>query len=116
MSLFEHHIFVCLNERDVADPRGCCKARGSESLIETFRIQVKEAGLKATVRVNKAGCLDQCSFGPTIVIYPEAVWYAHVSAADVPEILTAMRSGRVVDRLLHPKLKPDPKAKDDVRF
>ena len=32
-----------------------------------------------TVRANKAGCLDQCEHGPTVVVYPEAVWYGHVT-------------------------------------
>jgi len=44
-------------------------------------------GLKTSVRANRAGCLDQCEHGPTVVVYPEAVWYGSVTAADVPEIV-----------------------------
>ncbi len=31
--------------------------------------------LATSVRINKSLCLDQCEHGPTIVVYPEAVWY-----------------------------------------
>ncbi|MDQ3013587.1 MAG: (2Fe-2S) ferredoxin domain-containing protein, partial [Acidobacteriota bacterium] len=31
--------------------------------------------------------LDQCEHGPTVVIYPEAVWYGGVQAEDVAEII-----------------------------
>ena len=30
----------------------------------------------ARVRVNTSGCLDRCELGPTVVIYPEGVWYS----------------------------------------
>jgi hypothetical protein len=39
--------------------------------------------LKGRVRANAAGCLDQCEHGPTVVIYPEAVWYGGVAPEDV---------------------------------
>ena len=41
-----------------------------------------------------------CFEGPTIVVYPEAVWYVGVTAADVPEIVEQhMSGGRPVERL-----------------
>jgi NADH:ubiquinone oxidoreductase subunit E len=35
---------------------------------------VVQAGLKGRVRVNHAGCLDQCGFGPMMVVYPDNVY------------------------------------------
>ena len=105
MSLFEHHIFVCINERDSSDARGCCAARDSKSVLEAFRVEVHARGLKGKIRVNKAGCLDQCANGPSVVIYPEGTWYAKLCADDVPEILDALEKRDRVDRLLHSKLK-----------
>lgn len=54
-------------------------------------------------RVNTAGCLDRCELGPTIVIYPEAVWYACKTIEDAEEILQehVIKGGRV-SRLLLP--------------
>jgi len=107
VSLFEHHIFICLNERDPSDPRGCCAAKGSEQLLDAFRKEVHGRGLKGKVRVNKAGCLDQCAHGPSVVIYPEAVWYAHVQPSDVPELVDSMLKNEPVPRLLHPKSRKE---------
>ena len=39
------------------------------------------------VRANSAGCLDQCEAGPTLVIYPQAIWYGNVQEEDVPRIV-----------------------------
>ncbi len=107
MSIFKHHIFVCQNERESSDPRGCCVARGSHEVLEAFKAELKSRGLKGEVRANKAGCLDQCAFGPSVVIYPEGTWYAHVKPSDVPEIVTSMLEGKRINRLLHPKQKRD---------
>jgi (2Fe-2S) ferredoxin len=66
-----------------------------------FKDKVKDAGLKATVRANKAGCLDQCEHGPTVVVYPEAVWYGFVKPEDVDAIVSEhLVDGRPVERLM----------------
>jgi (2Fe-2S) ferredoxin len=60
----------------------------------------KAAGLGETVRINKAGCLDQCEHGPTIVVYPDAVWYGHVQLEDLAAIVEEhLVGGRPVERL-----------------
>jgi (2Fe-2S) ferredoxin len=62
-----------------------------------------ERGIRETVRANKAGCLDQCEIGPTVVVYPEAVWYGHVTPADVDEIIEShIIGGQPVERLIIP--------------
>lgn len=87
MSRYTKHIFVCQNERPADHPRGCCKLKGSEELLERLKSAVKARGVQATVRVNKAGCLDACEFGASIVVYPDGVWYGGVTVADVDEIV-----------------------------
>jgi (2Fe-2S) ferredoxin len=103
MARFRQHIFVCENERDGSDPRGCCSAKGSVELREALKKECNRRGLKGVVRVNKAGCLDQCHVGPVVVVYPEQTWYGGVSMADVPRIVDALESGTVV----HPLVVPD---------
>ena len=52
------------------------------------------------VRINKAGCLDRCSMGPVLVIYPEAVWYTWVDREDLDEIIERhLVAGKQVARL-----------------
>ena len=62
------------------------------------------------MRANAAGCLDACAYGPSVVVYPEGVWYGHVRVEDVPEIVERhLIGGEPVERLLVPELngKPD---------
>ena len=64
--------------------------------------RVKELGCAGPgkIRVNNAGCLDRCSLGPVLVVYPEGVWYSYVDKADLDEIIDEhLVAGRVVERL-----------------
>lgn len=88
MAKFEQHIFICTNQRPPENPRGCCDPQGLGTLQLLFKQELAARGLKSSVRANRAGCLDQCEHGPTVVVYPEAVWYGRVSSAeDVREIV-----------------------------
>ena len=98
----EHHIFVCQNERAADNPRGCCHARGSKDVLDCFKSTVKERGIRARVEFDGSTCLDTCAWGPTVVIYPDNIWYGKVTPADVPAILDAIDAGTVVERLLVP--------------
>jgi (2Fe-2S) ferredoxin len=67
-----------------------------------LRKEISERGLKQQIRINKSGCFDQCGHGPLIVVYPESVWYAHVTVDDVKEIVEShLIGGQPVQRLLY---------------
>jgi (2Fe-2S) ferredoxin len=100
MPHFTHHIFVCTNQRPPDDPKGSCGEKGSEELRAFLKSELKRLGVKGTVRVNAAGCLDQCHRGPTVVIYPEGVWYQVKTKEDAAEILERhILKGEIVERL-----------------
>jgi (2Fe-2S) ferredoxin len=106
MPLYEHHVFVCENRRADDDARGCCAARGGGEVRAALKRAAKQAGLSGRVRVNAAGCLDQCEHGPTVVVYPEAVWYGRVTLDDVDEIVREhLLGGRPVERLRLPHMR-----------
>lgn len=84
---FERHIFICGNYRIPGHPRGCCDPEREAALQKRFKKRLAELGLRATVRANQAGCLDQCEHGPNVVVYPDGVWYGGVTLADVDEII-----------------------------
>jgi (2Fe-2S) ferredoxin len=97
---FERHIFICCNQRALEDPRGSCNPGGDDWLQKAFKKALAERGLHRRIRANRAGCLDQCEHGPTVVVYPEAVWYGFVTVADVDEIIDAhIVGGAPVERL-----------------
>lgn len=103
MSRFQCHVFICTNRRKDDDPRGCCAAKGSEEILDALKAAAHKAGLKGRVRVNKAGCLDACEHGVSAVMYPQGVWYSHLTLADVDELVQrSLVAGEVIERLRAP--------------
>jgi (2Fe-2S) ferredoxin len=97
---FEHHVFVCHNTRPADAPRPSCTTDGKSELFTQLQQLSKAAGLGGKIRINKSGCLDQCEHGPTVVVYPEGVWYGHVQPADAAEIVEQhLVGGKPVERL-----------------
>lgn len=97
---FRHHVFVCENRRPDSDPRGSCGAKGSGAIRAALKEEIARRGLKKLVRANSAGCLDACAEGPSMVVYPDGVWYGHVRVEDVPEIVEShLVNGVPVTRL-----------------
>ena len=98
---FEAHIFVCCNRRPEGHKRGSCAEKGSEALRDYMKARAKELGL-AGVRVNMAGCLDRCEQGPSVVIYPEGVWYKIRTREDVDAVLEqhVLNGGRVAELIM----------------
>ena len=102
MPAFTHHIFVCGNQRSCDHPRGCCDPDGNNELRNELKAAAKAKGLGPLVRVNSAGCLEQCELGPTLVIYPQEVWYGGVKKSDIPRIVDSLANGTVLDDLRIP--------------
>ncbi len=47
--------------------------RGAGDLRKLFKAEIERQGLSGVVRANRAGCLDACELGPSVVVYPEAI-------------------------------------------
>lgn len=97
---YQRHLFFCTNLRD--DGRAACGDRDAQRLRDYAKDRVKALGLAIPggVRVNSAGCLGRCAQGPTLVVYPEGVWYTYRSEQDLDEIIEEhLLHGREVDRL-----------------
>lgn len=101
MSGYAHHVFVCTNERAPENRRGDCVRRGALEVLAAFKDAVKAGGFPGTVRAQKAGCLDNCEYGATVVVYPDGIWYGRVTPDDVPEIVQQhLKEGKPVERLM----------------
>ncbi len=101
---FDRHVFVCTNERADGHPRGSCARKGSVELRSYMKTRAKELGLEG-IRINAAGCLDRCELGPTVVIYPEGVWYSCKTKEDFEEVLVNHVQNGV--RVPHLMLQPE---------
>lgn len=107
---YRRHVFCCVNERAADHPRGCCKAKGSQALRDYMKNRAKELGVKR-VRINNSGCLDRCELGPTMVVYPEGVWYSCATEEEVDEVLRVhLIEGGRVERL---RLRPGQSARGE---
>ncbi len=95
MSVYERHVFVCT--------RGdWCPAVDGDGLgvHAAMKAAIRVAGAAETVRINHSGCFSQCGNGPMVVVYPEGIWYAAVTPADVGEIVAQhLLGGKPVERL-----------------
>jgi (2Fe-2S) ferredoxin len=95
---FKKHVFICTNDKPA--PKKCCSSEKGMEIVKAFQESLKEKGLNTEIRAQRAGCLDACAHGPSIVVYPEGVYYGKVTPEDVEEIVTEHHVGyKVVDRL-----------------
>ncbi len=95
MTVFRKHVFICVSGKT-------CPGQGAEEVLSEFRKEISERGLKKEIRINKAGCFDQCGNGPLVVVYPDTIWYAHVNPEDVKEIVEEhLLNEKPVTRLIY---------------
>jgi (2Fe-2S) ferredoxin len=100
MSYYQRHVFFCCNQREAPEP--CCANLDAADLHAYAKRRIKELGQAGAgkVRINRAGCLDRCTEGPVLVVYPDAVWYTYVDRADIDEIIDRhVIGGEIVTRL-----------------
>ena len=93
--IWEKHVFVCTGGSWCAQIDG-----DGVGLHKRLKSLVKQHQLNGRVRINHSGCLDQCGYGPLIVVYPENVWYGDVTPDDAEEIVREhLIGGKPVERL-----------------
>ncbi len=83
------HVLVCGN----AD----CADRGSIALIEGLRQQLRDAKCTRDIRITRTSCMGRCGEGPTVVVYPDGIWYRGVKPGDAEALV---REHLVGDRLV----------------
>jgi (2Fe-2S) ferredoxin len=98
---FEKHVFVCTSGKN-------CPVDGDALGVHArFKALVLAAKLDSSIRINQAGCMAQCGYGPMVVVYPDNVWYAAVKVEDADAIFTEhLLGGQPVERLRFHPLKP----------
>ncbi|MDH5654572.1 MAG: (2Fe-2S) ferredoxin domain-containing protein [Spirochaetia bacterium] len=96
---YKKHIFVCTNERTDGSRISCGEKNGMD-LVQEFKKEMGKYGLQKSMRVQRSGCFDICEKGPSVVVYPEGVFYSHVKIEDIPEIVKEhLQNDRHVERL-----------------
>jgi (2Fe-2S) ferredoxin len=94
MTQYDKHVFVCTHGA------WCSRDGDTNEIVRRLKQEIGAAGLKGRVRVNRAGCFNQCGHGPMVVVYPAGNWYAGVAPEDAVEIVAEdIANGRIVSRL-----------------
>jgi (2Fe-2S) ferredoxin len=89
-----------------------CTANGSEAVLEAFKAQLIDERLlfykgnrEGEIQCIQCGSVGFCAIGPAVLVYPDGIWYAHVTPADVPEIIEShLKHGIPVERLVRKRL------------
>ena len=93
-------------ERPADHPKGSCKHRQGPEVLMKLRDEISARELGEVVRGVGTTCLGPCETGPTVVVFPDNVWYQGVTEADVNEIIDShILKNTPVERLIP---KPDP--------
>ncbi|HEY1025714.1 MAG TPA: (2Fe-2S) ferredoxin domain-containing protein [Sphingobacteriaceae bacterium] len=97
---YRKHVFICTNHRSEGARVSCGHDHG-HALVAAFKKLIKDKGLSVDIRAQKSGCLDTCELGPSVVVYPEGIFYGGVQLDDVGEIVNEhLENDRVVNRLV----------------
>ncbi len=94
----EHHFFICNSYRIGGEAQGSCNKKNGAALIQYTSEQCGDRGLDAIV--SSTGCLNVCTEGPVMIVYPQNDWYGKVTEDAIDEILDAIENGERADNYL----------------
>ncbi len=98
-----------------------CTASHSKQIFDNFKECIQKYDLKDEIKVIQTGCFGLCQKGPIVAIYPDKIYYSHVSPNDVEKIVTEhLLQGRVVKDLELYDIDPETNEKilniDKIKF
>lgn len=98
-----HHVFVCTGKSCSVADSAAVKSQFESELISRgllFGKAKKGKNPKGSIIVTECGSVGFCAIGAAVMVYPDGIWYAQVTASDVREIVEEhLLNGRVVKRL-----------------
>ncbi len=99
----KRHVLVCTASH--------CAQKGANDVVGRLRLDILRAGLDTEILINNCGTIDLCDIGPNVVVYPDNIIYRGVTIKDLPEIITHLKGGPVVERLIVSERSPEEDAR-----
>ena len=104
----------------VVIPSGtCCRACGSEAIVEAFGSELEKRGLKGEVGIRITGCHGFCQMEPFVVIQPQGIVYQQLEPGDADAIVEqTVVKGEIIEDLcyLDPRTKKRVIYEKDIPF
>ena len=82
----------------VCSGTGCTSSK-SDVLLKNIQDKLEKDGIK-NITAHKTGCFGFCAKGPIVVIDPDEIFYELVKPEDADDIVEAVITNKVVERLL----------------
>ncbi len=96
---YDYHVFVCANQKP--EGKKCCGEEDGMEAVKFLREKIRGQVTEKKIRIQRAGCLDLCSKGPALVIYPEGTFYRFQNQHDLEAIAEEhLKNGKFVDDLV----------------
>jgi len=93
MSLVRNHVLISIDAGTVL--------AGAQAVEKTLIEEIAKQGLSDEIAVLETGSIGTINQGVVLVVYPEGVYYAHVTPQDVPELVEEhLLKGRPLKRLI----------------
>ncbi|MDD3370149.1 MAG: (2Fe-2S) ferredoxin domain-containing protein [Lachnospiraceae bacterium] len=95
------HILVCTSCRLNGVQKGACFSKNAVEIVDSFLTAIEDEGLSDEVMVSNTGCFNMCTQGPIAVVYPDNIWYGHVTPEVAERIVKEhILEGKVVDEFV----------------
>lgn len=90
MSQLKKHLFICTKcTYKKADGSDSDPEEGA-SLRRSLKNRIRSSDHSARVQVTSSGCLGQCDFGISAVLYPEGQWLTGLRFENEDEIFQSL--------------------------